>query len=83
MTIRGIYSFAGGEEYITQKYFQLYKEIQEAIQSVDAAKCLVKESKEKTMQGKMLYSPVALNEEFKTFLFPATGSMLKKCANIQ
>jgi hypothetical protein len=35
------------------------------VNSVDAARCKIKESKEKTMQGKMLFSPSDLNTAFK------------------
>jgi hypothetical protein len=78
MTILGRYSFAGGEEFITSKYPQLLQEIQEAIKRVDAAKCRTKESKEKTMTGKMLYSPVELNTEFAAHLFPKGWTHVKE-----
>jgi hypothetical protein len=39
--------------------------LKEVIAKVDASKCVTKESKEKTMKGKKLYSPSALNSEFK------------------
>jgi len=35
---------------------------------VDAEKCKTKVSKEKTMRGKLLYSPIAMNKEFKDLL---------------
>ncbi len=78
MTILGKYSFAGGEDFIQGKYPELLHEIEEAIASVDASKCLVKESKEKTMMGKMLYSPVALNDEFEKFLHPRHWKHVKE-----
>jgi restriction endonuclease BglII len=78
MSILGKYSFAGGEEFITSKFPQQLQEIEEAIQSVDAARCLTKESKEKTMSGKMLYSPSDLNKEFNKFLFPKGWSHVKE-----
>lgn len=78
MTILGKYSFAGGKEYIANNYPALLKEIEEAIHSVDAATCLTKESKEKTMLGKMLYSPVGLNEEFAKYLFPRGWKHVKE-----
>jgi Restriction endonuclease BglII len=70
MTIVGKYSFKNGQEYISQNQQTLYEEIAEAISKVDASVCLTKESKEKTMSGKMLYSPVDLNNEFKKYLHP-------------
>ena len=78
MTILGNYSFAGGEDFISSKYPELYKEIENAIASVDASKCLTKESKEKTMLGKILYSPVCLNEEFAKYLFPRGWKHVKE-----
>jgi Restriction endonuclease BglII len=70
MTILGKYSFANGQEQVVRKYPALFKQIEEAVKSVDASKCLVKESKEKTMMGKLLYSPAALNREFEKYLYP-------------
>ncbi len=78
MTILGKYSFAGGEAYINHTSSALFKEIEEAIQVVDASTCLIKESKEKTMVGKMLYSPIALNEAFGAFLYPRGWSHVKE-----
>jgi hypothetical protein len=43
----------------------LYEEIKDVVAQVDAIKCLTKKSKEKTMKGKKLYSPKALNKEFE------------------
>lgn len=78
MTILGKYSFNDGADFIQRKYPELLKEIEDAITNVDASKCLVKESKEKTMLGKMLYSPVALNEEFKRLLYPRHWQHVKE-----
>lgn len=78
MTIRGIYSFANGEPFITSKYPHLLHEIEQAVDYVDAEKCRTKESKEKTMSGKMLYSPVDLNEEFAQYLYPRQWTHVKE-----
>lgn len=78
MTILGKYSFAGGENFITTQYPTLLTEVERAVQSVDAAKCLTKESREKTMVGKLLYSPIALNEEFKSHLYPRGWKNVKE-----
>jgi hypothetical protein len=43
----------------------VYKEIMDVIRSVDADRFRTKVSKEKTMKGKLLYNPDALNREFK------------------
>lgn len=70
MRILAKFPFNNGEAYIKKHFPILLKEVESAIEKVDASKCLIKKSKEKTMRGKMLYSPVALNEEFKKQLFP-------------
>jgi len=65
MKIAQKYSHLNGEEYLIVHHKELYEEIVEVIKSIDAEKFLTKESKEKTMKGKMLYSPVGLNTAFK------------------
>ncbi len=65
MIIAGIYSFKGGREYVDAHYPDLRKEIEQVIASVSARKHLTKKSKEKTMRGRMLYNPRALNKAFK------------------
>lgn len=65
MWICGSYDFNGGEKFILQKYPHLLLEVEDIINSIDASRCLTKESEEKTMFGKMLYSPRELNESFK------------------
>jgi hypothetical protein len=64
MKIAQKYSHLNGEEYLIVHHKKLYKEIAETVESIDAGKFLTKENKEKTMSGKMLYSPVALNKAF-------------------
>jgi len=59
------YSFNNGKEFISKNHRREYQEVISIIKSVDASRCKTKESKEKTMPGKLLYSPVALNKEFK------------------
>lgn len=44
---------------------QLWKEIQSIIADVDAEACRTKISKEKTMKGKVLYSPIEINSHMK------------------
>ncbi len=69
MKIAGKYSFNGGLEYINNKYPRLVKEIEDAILRVDSSICRTKASKEKTKSGKMLYSPVDINKQFKKHLY--------------
>lgn len=70
MQIAGIYSFNDGENVVTSKYSDLFREIKTCISAIDASQCKTKESKEKTMPGLMLYSPVLLNTQFKNQLYP-------------
>lgn len=65
MFIAGRYSFHGGEEFIQQHYPHLLHQIETVILGIDAEACKTKTSNEKTMPGKMLYSPEALNKAFK------------------
>ena len=50
----------------------MYQEIKDVIAAVDANGCRTKRSREKTMPGKRLFSPKALNKEFARF-FNAAG----------
>jgi hypothetical protein len=70
MKIAGIYSFAGGREYVDEHFSKELDELDKAIQSIDAEVSKIKESKEKTMSGRMLYSPIELNKEFVKALTP-------------
>ncbi len=65
MRIVGIYSFNKGKEIIEKKHSALLKEIREIIESMDVSMYKNKKSKEKTMKGRMLYSPKELNKAFK------------------
>ncbi len=67
MIVAAEYSFNKGKENIRERYPELLREIISVINSVDAASCMTKESKEITMQGEMLYSPVDLNNQFKRY----------------
>ena len=67
MIIAAEYSFNRGKEEIKSKYPSYLEEIKYAIQRVNADVCKIKKSKEKTMKNKMLFSPVALNEQFKQY----------------
>ena len=70
MKIVGEYSFAGGAEFVTRNFPKQLAEIQSAIREIDASRHKTKESKEKTMPGRMLYSPTELNKQFKKILKP-------------
>ncbi|MGB6093081.1 MAG: BglII/BstYI family type II restriction endonuclease [Moheibacter sp.] len=64
MKVTQKYSHLNGEEYLIVHHKKLYKEIIEVIESIDGSRFMTKESKEKTMAGKMLYSPIELNKTF-------------------
>ncbi len=65
MKIVGMYSFNRGREVVEANYADLLVEVRQAVAGVDAAQSLTKVSEEKTMSGKMLYSPRGLNQNFK------------------
>lgn len=56
------YSHLNGLEYLMVHKPELWKEIQQVIANVDATQFKTKVSKEKTMKGKMLYSPIEMNK---------------------
>lgn len=66
MKIVGIYSFNNGKEVIEHAHPELITEIKEIISSINAPKYKIKKSKEKTMKGRLLFSPIKLNEAFKS-----------------
>ena len=65
MRIAGTYSFNNGVVEVARHYPGLLTEVNEVIKTVDAAKHKTKQSKEKTMMGRMLYSPSSINKAFK------------------
>ena len=68
MKVQEVYSHLNGLEFIQVHKPKLWKEIQEVISKVDAKACRTKVSKEKTMKGALLYSPIEMNKEFSRFL---------------
>jgi len=65
MKIGSMYSHLNGFEWIQYHQKQMWVEMESIITSIDASQFRTKESKEKTMKGKMLYSPSDLNKEIK------------------
>lgn len=65
MRIVAEYSFNNGLEVVTERYPHLLAEIEEAINSIDAAEHKTKRSKEATKKRGMLFNPKALNKAFK------------------
>ena len=68
MQIRAQYSHLNGWEFLQVHKLALWREIATAIEQVDAFACKTKISREKTMRGRELYSPTALNQAFKSEL---------------
>ncbi|NJL92700.1 MAG: restriction endonuclease [Anaerolineae bacterium] len=69
MLIGGLYSFKHGREIIEAQYPGTFAEVEHTVVSIDARNYLTKESAEKTMVGRMLYSPKGLNKAFKEAFF--------------
>ena len=65
MQVAATYSHLNGLEYMLVHHKELWNEIQAVIARIDAEACKTKVSKEKTMPGRLLYSPVAMNDKFK------------------
>jgi hypothetical protein len=65
MKIAAKYSHLNGLEWLQHHHPDLWFEIDESIQSVDAYACKTKISKEKTMRGKKLFAPKEMNNRFK------------------
>ncbi len=68
MKIVETYSHLNGLEFLIVHKPESWKEIQSVIKQVNAKSCKTKVSKEKTMKGRLLYSPVEMNKSFKNFL---------------
>jgi hypothetical protein len=58
------HSHLNGYEWLLVHHREVWREIEETINRIDATKYKTKVSKEKTMRGRLLYSPIRLNEAF-------------------
>ena len=65
MRIIARYSHLNGDEYMKVHHPGLLSEIEEVIDEVDADSCKTKVSKERRMEGRLLFSPEDLNAAFK------------------
>ena len=65
MIIAAKYSFNGGQEEVARRFPNLLLEVETVIKAIDASQHKTKESREKTMPGQMLFSPMSLNSAFK------------------
>ena len=68
MNIVETYSHLNGLEFLLVHKPDLWNEIQTVISRVRADNCKTKISKEKTMKGKLLYSPIDMNKAFAVLL---------------
>jgi hypothetical protein len=68
MKIVQTYSHLNGLEYLLVHKKKLWNEVRLVIQSVDGNACKTKVSKEKTMSGALLYSPIDMNGAFSDLL---------------
>lgn len=65
MIVKYIYSHLNGLEWLKVHKLNLWEEIIDSIQNVDSGICKTKISQEKTMRGKVLFSPQTMNREIK------------------
>ena len=66
MKIAQVYSHLNGLEFMLVRKPDLWQEIQQSVNNVDASLAFEKVSREKTMTGKILLSPSKLNQLFKS-----------------
>lgn len=65
MRIAGVYPFKNGKKEVSKSYPDLLTEVNEVIKAIDPTQHKSKVSKEKTMPGRMLFSPKSINRAFK------------------
>jgi hypothetical protein len=63
--IAGIYSFNNGKEIVASRFAAELHDVEQIIAAVDSSQHKTKSSREKTMPGKILYSPPSLNKAFR------------------
>ncbi len=68
MRIVQTYSHLNGLEYLLVHKRGLWAEVKQVIQTVDGNACRTKVSKERTMAGHLLFSPIDMNKAFSTLL---------------
>jgi hypothetical protein len=69
MKIDQKYSHLNGEEYLIVHYNNLYKEITDIIDEIDANQFRTKVSKEKRKKGNNLFSPTEINKAFENAFY--------------
>lgn len=68
MKVIKTYSFKKGKEFLEKNHPKELEEVLLAIKDADASSCMSKVSEEKTMTGKLLFSPIVFNYKMKTYL---------------
>jgi len=68
MRIVEMYSHLNGHEHMLVHKPHIWAEIEETVNAIDAEECRTKVSKEKSMAGRLLYSPTDLNGRFRELL---------------
>jgi len=68
MQIAETYSHLNGLEFLLVRKPTLWQEIESVVAEVDAGECRTKVSKGKTMEGRLLFSPIGMNAAFKRLL---------------
>ena len=68
MKIIETYSHLNGLEFLLYRHQNIWDEVVNVIDQVDANACRTKVSKEKTMTGRVLYSPIDMNKVFERLL---------------
>lgn len=68
MKIVKTYSFKNGEKFIKKRHPEELNDVLRAIKKLNPITCLTKESREKTMKGKLLFSPRDMNDCLKLML---------------
>ncbi len=66
MKVGAKYQVKDGERLLIEQHPDEFQEIIDIVSSIDAEKCFKKISEEKTMTGKVLYSPKCLNRSIKS-----------------
>lgn len=68
MKIAETYSHLNGLEFLLVHKPELWSEIQQVVDAVDAERCRTKVSKEKGMKGQVPFSPIDMNAAFRVHL---------------
>jgi len=68
MKVINTYSFKGGEQFIKRNHPKELGDILDAVRNLSAISSLTKKSAEKTMKGKLLFSPRVMNHSLKLYL---------------